>query len=45
MDPKNQALLKEMRKVDDQIAQGEIELANEVEMKLTDDKRITHSNA
>jgi hypothetical protein len=37
-------LLKEMREVDDQIAKGEIELANEVEMKLTKDEKIAHAN-
>ena len=34
-----------MREVNDQIAKGEIELANEVEMKLTEDKKISHANA
>jgi hypothetical protein len=34
-----------MRGVDDQIAKEEIELANEVEMKLTVDKKIAHANA
>jgi hypothetical protein len=38
-------LLKEMREVDDQIAKGEIELADEVEMKLTKDEKIAHANA
>jgi hypothetical protein len=38
-------LLKEMREVDDQIAKGEIELANEVEMNLTKDKKIAHANS
>jgi hypothetical protein len=39
------ALLKELREVDDQIARAEIELTDEVEMKLTEDERISHSNA
>jgi hypothetical protein len=34
-----------MRKVDDNIAKGEIELVNEVNMKLTKDEKISHSNA
>jgi hypothetical protein len=34
-----------MREVDDQIAKGEIELANEVKMKLTKDEKIAHANA
>jgi hypothetical protein len=34
-----------MREVDDKIAKGEIELANEVKMKLTKDKKIAHANA
>jgi hypothetical protein len=43
--PTDQDLLKEMREVDDNIAKGEIELADEVDMKLTKDKKISHSNA
>jgi hypothetical protein len=35
--PTDRGLLKKMREVDDQIAKGEIELADEVEMKLTKD--------
>jgi hypothetical protein len=42
--PTDCGLLKEMREVDDQIAKGEIELADEIEMKLTEDK-IAHANA
>ncbi len=38
-------LLKELMEVDDQIAKLEIELTDEVEMKLTEDERIAHSNA
>ncbi len=34
-----------MRKVDEQIAKGEIELADEVKMKLTKDKKRAHVNA
>jgi hypothetical protein len=34
-----------MREVEDQIVKGEIELADEVEMKLTEDEKISHSNA
>ncbi len=34
-----------MREVDDKIAKGEIELANEVDMKLTKNEKISHSNA
>jgi hypothetical protein len=34
-----------MREVDDDIAKREIELADEVDMKLTKDKNISHSNA
>ena len=43
--PPDRALLKEMREVDDQIATAEIELADEVEMKLTNDEKISHGNA
>ena len=43
--PTNRALLKEMREVNDQIAQGEIELVDEVQIKLTDDEKIAHANA
>jgi hypothetical protein len=44
-DPNNRALLKEMREADDQIAQSEIELVDEVAMKLTEDEMIAHANA
>jgi hypothetical protein len=40
--PTDCGLLKEMREVDDQIAKGEIELADEVKMKLTKDEKIAH---
>ena len=43
--PANQGLLKEKREVKDGIAKGKIELANEVDMKLTKDKKISHFNA
>ncbi len=43
--PTDWGLLKEMREVNDNIAKGEIELANEVDMKLTKDEEISHSNA
>ena len=43
--PTDRGLLKEMREVDDQIARGDIELTDEVDMKLTDDERTAHSNA
>jgi hypothetical protein len=43
--PTDRGLLKEMREVDDDIAKGEIELADEVDMKLTKDEKISHSNA
>jgi hypothetical protein len=41
----NRALLKEMREIDNSIAKGEIDLKDEVEMKLTKDEKISHSNA
>ena len=31
-----------MREVNDNIAKGKIELANEVDMKLTKDEKISH---
>jgi hypothetical protein len=43
--PTNRGLLKELRKVDDQIAKGDIEVKDEVEMKLTHDEKTAHSNA
>ena len=43
--PANRGLLKEKREVDEDIAKVEIELADEVGMKLTEDKKISHSNA
>ncbi len=38
-------LLRELREVDNQIAKCNIELTDEVEMKLTKDEKISHSNA
>jgi hypothetical protein len=43
--PTNRGLLKELREVDNKIARGNIKFNDEVEMKLTDDKRTAHSNA
>ncbi len=42
--PNNQDLMKERREIEDQILKCEIDLNNEVEMKLTDDKKMPHSN-
>ncbi len=42
--PTNCGLLKELREVDDQIAKGDIELKDEVEMKLTTYEKTAHSN-
>jgi hypothetical protein len=41
----SRTLLKELREVDDQIAKCNIELTDKVEMKLTKDEKISHSNA
>jgi hypothetical protein len=38
-------LMKERREIEDQILKCEIELNDEVEMKLTDNKKMVHSNA
>ncbi len=43
--PSNQDLMKERREIEDQILKCEIDLNDEVEMKLTDDKKMAHSNA
>ncbi len=43
--PTNCWLLKKLQDVDDKIAKGDIELNDEVEMKLTDNAKIAHSNA
>jgi hypothetical protein len=37
--------MKERREIEDQILKCEIDLNNEVEMKLTDNKKMAHSNA
>ena len=42
--PTGYGLLKELQEVDDQIARGNIKLADEVEMKLTDDEKTAHSS-
>jgi hypothetical protein len=42
--PTNQDLIKERIEIEDQILKCEIDLNNEVEMKLTDDKKMAHSN-
>jgi hypothetical protein len=44
-DSTNRALLKEMREIDEDIAKGEIDLKDEVNMKLTEDEKTSHSNA
>ncbi len=43
--PTNHELLKELQEVDNQITRSDIELNDEVEMKLTDDEKTAHSNA
>jgi hypothetical protein len=43
--PTNRGLLTELLEVDDQIARGDIELNDKVEMKLTDNEQTAHSNA
>ncbi len=43
--PTDHGLLKELRKVDDQIAKGDIKLKDEVKMKLTNNEKAAHSNA
>ena len=43
--PTDRGLLKELQEVDNQIARGNIEINDEVEMKLTDDEKTAHSNA
>ncbi len=44
-DSTNCALLKEMHEIGDNIAKGKIDLKDEVEIKLTKDEKISHSNA
>ncbi len=43
--PTNCRLLKELQEVDDKIAKGDIKLNDEVKMRLTNDEKISHSNA
>ena len=43
-DPPDSRFLKELCKVDGQIAKCDIELNDEVEMKLTDNEKMAHSN-
>jgi len=43
--PTDHSLLKELQEVDDQTARGDIELNDEVKIKLTDDEKTAHSNA
>jgi hypothetical protein len=43
--PTNSGLLKELRKVNDQIAKGDVKLKDEDEMKLTNNEKTAHSNA
>jgi hypothetical protein len=42
--PTNRRFLKELQEVDNKIAKGDIKLNDEVEMRLTDDEKISHSN-
>jgi hypothetical protein len=42
--PTNRWLLKELQEVDDKIAKGNIKLNDEVEMRLTGNEKISHSN-
>jgi hypothetical protein len=42
--PNNQDLMKERQEIEDQILKCEIDLNDEVEMKLTNDKKMAHSN-
>jgi hypothetical protein len=44
-EPNNQDLMKERQEIEDQILKCEIDLNDEVEMKLTDDEKMAHSNA
>ncbi len=43
--PNDRTLLRELREVEDQMAKAEIDLTDEVDMKLTEDEKISHSNA
>jgi hypothetical protein len=42
--PNNRDLMKERQEIENQILKCEIDLNNEVEMKLTDNKKMAHSN-
>ncbi len=44
-DSTNCTLLKEMYEINNDIAKGKIDLKDEVEMKLTEDEKTSHSNA
>ena len=44
-DPNNRDLKKERHEIDDQILKCEIDLKDEVKMKLTKDEKMAHSNA
>ena len=44
-DPSNRSLKKELQEIDDDIAKTEIELKDEVKIKLTYDERTAHKNA
>ena len=43
--PSDRTLLRELREVEDQMAKAEIELIDEVDMKLTEDEKISHAIA
>jgi len=43
--PNSRTLKKELQEIDDEIAKTEIDLKDEVKMKLTDDEKTEHSNA
>jgi len=43
--PTNHGLKKELQEIDDDIAKTEIELKDEVKMKLTENEKTLHSNA
>ncbi len=43
--PSSRSILKEMREVEDQLAQAEIELTDQVDMKYTEDEKIALANA
>jgi hypothetical protein len=42
--PNIQDFMKERQEIEDQILKCKIDLNNEVEMKLTNDKKMAHSN-